>query len=123
MFTKIERPFNRTIYTRKGLKFQQATRKCPSVCASIGFSFNKQEHKEMAVPEQQQSGVRPEYGLTVNQMRVLGIGNDGMTKLPSVEDVVSERAFQELLSPHHFTRKKEKLYLSILYPFEKCSRP
>jgi hypothetical protein len=90
MFTKIERPFNRTIYTRKGLKFQQATRKCPSVCASIGFSFSKQEHEEMVVPERQQSGVRPEYGLTVNQMRVLGIGNDGMTKLPSVEDAVSE---------------------------------
>lgn len=89
MFTKIERPFYRTINTRKSLNFQQSTRKYPNVCASIGFSFSKQEHEDMTVLEPQQCGVRPEYGLTVNQMRVLGIGNDGMTKLPSVEDAVS----------------------------------
>lgn len=86
-FPKCERPFKKTACTRKALKFQEASRKCPS--ASIGFTFSENYADELVVPEAV-SEVRPEYGLTVNQMRVLGIGNDGMTKLPDVEDAVSE---------------------------------
>ena len=65
----------------------QRVQRRQQVCrASMGIGFH--EHSSgLAVPSKALLDAEAEYGLTVSQMRVLGLTNEAMTKLPSVEAV------------------------------------
>jgi len=52
--------------------------------AGMGFT---EMGSELVLPSQKLAQVSPEYGLSVGQMRVLGISNDSFSKMPEVEPV------------------------------------
>lgn len=65
----------------------QRSQRRQQVCrASMGIGFTE-DTSGLAVPSKALVDVQPEYGLTVSQMRVLGLSNEAMTKLPTVEAV------------------------------------
>lgn len=55
--------------------------------ASMGIGFTSDESSGLKVPSKNIVDVRPEYGLSVKQMQVLGLSPESMTKLPEVDAV------------------------------------
>ena len=71
------------------------------VCrASMGIGFTQDSNSGLVLPKHANpmKEYEPEYGLTVGQMKVLGLSsNDTMNKLPSVEAVRRSADFYILL--------------------------
>lgn len=72
----------------------QRVQRRQQVCrAAMGIGFTE-DSSGLALPSKSLVDVQPEYGLTVSQMRVLGLSNEAMTKLPTVEaSALSAKAF------------------------------
>lgn len=64
----------------------------------MGIGFTHDLDSGLAVPSKTVLEAKPDFGLTAKQMQILGLSNDGMTKLPQV-DAVSDRD----ASPHRLS--------------------
>ena len=71
------------------LPARRQTREQRQLCrAGMGIGFHPQDSGLVLPPSfKAELEVQPEFGLTVAQMRVLGLSNEAMAKLPTVEAV------------------------------------